>query len=84
VGKLNRLVGEVASELDIPLLDLQATFADHYARNRQRFEFAYDWHCNALANRRVGEAIASLLVRDPGLSAGSVQRGAAAARPPQG
>ena len=30
VGKLNRLVGEVASELDIPLLDLHATFAGHY------------------------------------------------------
>ncbi|HXE68327.1 MAG TPA: SGNH/GDSL hydrolase family protein [Hyphomicrobiaceae bacterium] len=84
VGKLNRLVGEVASELDIPLLDLHATFAEHYARNRQRFEFAYDWHWNVLANRLVGEAIARVLLRDPGLSAGSAQRGAGTARPPQG
>jgi hypothetical protein len=43
VGKRNRRVGEVASELDTPLLE-----------------------------------------RDPRLSAGSVQRGASAARPPQG
>jgi hypothetical protein len=84
VGALNRLVGEVASEFDIPLLDLHATFADHYARHQQRFEFAYDWHWNVLANRLVGEAIARVLLRDPGLWAGSVQRGADAARPPQG
>jgi hypothetical protein len=75
VGKLNRLVGEVASELDIPLLDLHATFADLYARNRQGFEFAYDGHWSVLASRLVGEAIAGLLLRDPGLSAGSVQKG---------
>ena len=80
----DRLVGEVASEFDIPLLDLHATFADHYARNQQRFEFAYGWHWNVLANRLVGEAIARVLLRDPGLWAGSVQRGADAARPPQG
>ena len=84
VGKLNGLVGEVASELDIPFLDLHATFADHYARNQQPFEFAYDWHWNVLANRLVGEAIARVLLRDPGLSAGSAQRGAGTARPPQG
>ncbi len=67
-----------------PLLDLHATFADHDARNQQRFEFAYGWHWNVLANRLVGEAIPRVLLRDPGLGAGSVQRGADAGRPPQG
>jgi len=84
VGKLNGLVGEVASELDIPFLDLHATFADHYARNQQRFEFAYDWHWNVLGNRLVGEAIARVLLRDPGHSPGSALRGAQAALPPRG
>src|SRR5262245_54691949 len=42
VGKLNHLVGEVASELAIALLDLQATLAQDYARSQQRFEFAYE------------------------------------------
>jgi hypothetical protein len=83
VGKLNRLVGEVASELDIPFLDLHATFADHYARHQQRFEFAYDWHWNVLANRLVGETIAGVLLPGPGFSAGSL-RGAGVARAPQG
>jgi hypothetical protein len=82
VGKLNALVGEVAREL--PLLDLHASFADHYARHRQRFEFASDWHWNALANRLVGEAIARRLLSDPGLSWGSVLRGARGPRASQG
>jgi hypothetical protein len=84
VGKRNGLVGEVASELDIPFFDLHATFADHYARNQQRFEFAYDWHWNVLGNRLVGEAIARVLLRDPGHSPGSALRGAQAALPPRG
>ena len=84
VGKLNALVGDVARELNIPLLDLHATFAGHYARHRQRFEFAYDWHWNALANRLVGEAIARRLLSDPGLSWGSVLRGAGGPHASQG
>jgi hypothetical protein len=84
VGKLNRLVGAVASELAIPFLDLHATFADHYARNQQRFEFAYDWHWNALANRLVGEAITGLLLGGAGISAGALPRGAEAAPAPHG
>jgi len=80
VGKLNRLVGEVASELDIPCLDLHTTFADHYARNQQRFEFAYDWHWNALANQLVGAEIARFLLRDPGICAASHARPTPASR----
>jgi len=84
VGRLNGLVGEIASELDIACLDLHATFADHYARNQQRFEFAYDWHWNVLGNRLVGEAIARVLLRDLGPYPGSPLRGAEAALPPRG
>jgi hypothetical protein len=62
---------------------LHATFADHYARHQQRFEFAYDWHWNVLANRLVGETIAGVLLPGPGFSAGSL-RGAGVARAPQG
>jgi len=76
--------GRGRERLDIPLLDLQATFAEAYAHNRQRFATAYDWHWNGLANRLVGKAIARLLVDDPGVSARSVLAGAGAARPPQG
>ena len=71
----DRLFGEVASELDIPLLDLHATFADHYARNQQRFEFAYGWHWNVLATPLVGQAIARVLLRDPGRGRGRCRGG---------
>ena len=44
VGKLNVSSARSRASLDIPCLDLHATLADHYARNQQHFEFAYDWH----------------------------------------
>ena len=74
VAKLNPLAAEVAAELQIPFLDLHAPFAAHYARNQQRFEFAYDWHWNALANQLVGAEIARFLLRDPGICAASRAR----------
>jgi hypothetical protein len=80
VAKLNRLAAEVAAELQIPCLDLHATFAAHYARNQQRFEFAYDWHWNALANQLVGAEIARFLLRDPGICAASHARPTPASR----
>jgi hypothetical protein len=80
VAQLNRLAAEVAAELAIPFLDLHATFAAHYARNQQRFEFAYDWHWNELANQLVGAEIARFLRRDRDFS----RIRAAGARPPQG
>jgi lysophospholipase L1-like esterase len=80
VAKLNRLTAEVAAELEIPFLDLHTTFAAHYARNQQRFEFAYDWHWNELANQLVGAEIARFLRRHRDLS---LTR-AAGTRQPQG
>ena len=68
VAKLNRLAAELATELEIPFLDLHNTFAAHYVRNQQRFEFAYDWHWNELANELVGAEIARFLLRDPAIA----------------
>jgi len=67
VGRLNRIAREVTAELDLAFLDLQATFAEDYARRRERLEFTFDWHWNVHANRLVGEAIAGLLLDDPRL-----------------
>ena len=74
---MNRL----AAELQIPFLDLHAAFAANYARNQQRFEFAYDRHWNALANQLVGAELARFLLRDPGICAGSPARAADACQP---
>src|SRR5262245_1423740 len=58
VAKRNRLAAEVATELEIPVLDLHGTFAAHYQDNQQRFEFADDWHWHGLANPLVDAEIA--------------------------
>src|SRR5262245_42498257 len=70
VAKRNRLAAEVATELEIPVLDLHGTFVAHYQDNQQRFEFADDWHWHGLANPLVGAEIARFLLRDPVLSNG--------------
>lgn len=64
VGRLNIIAREVTGELGLPFLDLQRTFADDYAVNKQRFEFAYDWHWNVRGNLIAGQAIARLLLTD--------------------
>ena len=71
VGMLNRIAADITRQLDLPFVDLQDTFARDYARHGQRFEFAYDWHWDAHANRLVAGAVSDLLVQDPriGLSA---------------
>jgi len=69
VHKLNRIAGELTSELGLPFLDLQDTFQDHYAREGRRFEFDFDWHWNVLGNRLAGEAITRFLLADPRLLA---------------
>jgi hypothetical protein len=73
VGRLNRLVGEIASELDYPPPRFARDLRRPLRSQSATFRAAYDWHCYVLANRLVGEAIARLLLRDPGLSAGPVQ-----------
>ncbi len=67
VGELNRIAGEAAAKLGLPFIDLQDTFARHYAANTKRFEYTYDWHWNALGNKLVGERIADYLLAKPGL-----------------
>jgi hypothetical protein len=64
VHKLNLIARDLTSELDLPFLDLQATFADDYRREGRRFEFPFDWHWNALGNELAGKAIARELLGD--------------------
>lgn len=77
VGRLNRIAGNIARELDLPFLDLQQTFADDYARRGERFEFPFDWHWNAYANALVGRAIARMLLDDPRIRIAEAPRAAA-------
>ncbi len=77
VGMLNRIAADVARELNLPFLDLQETFERDWRQNRQRFEYAYDWHWNARANKLVAEAANGLLTGDQRIGL-SVPRRAAA------
>lgn len=69
VGELNRIAARIVGEEGLPFLDLQETFAIHYNRYHERFEYPYDWHWNVLANRLVGKAITRFL-----LSSGTVAK----------
>lgn len=62
VSKLNEIAGELAGELGLDFVDLQAAFADDYGRNGERFEFPYDWHWNARGNLIVAEVLERELV----------------------
>ncbi len=64
VGMLNRIAADLTRELGLPFLDLQDAFARDWKANGQRFEYAYDWHWNARANRIVAEAAIDLLAGD--------------------
>jgi len=70
VHKLNVIARELTTELSLPFLDLQRTFAAHYAQAGRRFEFPFDWHWNALGNQLAGEAIARFLLVDQRLLGG--------------
>ena len=80
VAKLNDLAAELTTDLGLPFLDLQETFAADYAVHRTRFEYPFDWHWNKHANHLVGTAIARRLAADPALLGLGVGRQAAAAR----
>jgi hypothetical protein len=67
VHKLNIITRDLTAELELPFLDLQETFAADYARSHKRFEFGFDWHWNAMANRLAGEAIVRFLRQDRSL-----------------
>lgn len=64
VHKLNDIARDLTTELGLPFLDLQDTFAAHYARAGRRFEFSFDWHWNVLGNRLAGKAITRFLLDD--------------------
>ncbi|MGE0698831.1 MAG: hypothetical protein AB7O57_07030 [Hyphomicrobiaceae bacterium] len=64
VARLNELAADLAGELGLTFLDLQATFAADFAVHKERFEYAYDWHWNSRANRLVGETVAGLVRRE--------------------
>ena len=76
---LNRIAADVAGELGLPFLDLQETFERDWRQHRQRFEYAYDWHWNARANKLVAEAANGLLTSDQRIGL-SVSRRAAGLR----
>jgi hypothetical protein len=85
VHRLNAIALDLTAELDLPFLDLQDTFAAHYARAHQRFEFPFDWHWNALGNRLAGEAIARFLLTDKHLLGDrSAESSARTISPPKG
>jgi hypothetical protein len=67
VHKLNAIARDLTGELGLPFLDLQQTFASHYAREGRRFEFPFDWHWNVLGNELAGRAIARELLSGPRL-----------------
>jgi hypothetical protein len=74
VGKLNAIAADVTSQLALPFLDLQQTFAADYARNHKRLEFSYDWHWNVHANRLIGRRLAEFLLSDDRLLAGQLPK----------
>lgn len=65
--RLNAMVAGAAQIAHVPFLDLTDTFARDYARSQLRFEYPYDWHWNARANRLVGETLADWMLADPRL-----------------
>ena len=64
VGKLNVVAAELCRELNLPFIDLQNNFRDHFAKRAQRFEFPFDWHWNELGNKIVAGAIWARLKAD--------------------
>ncbi len=64
VGKLNRIAAELCAQLNLPFIDLQESFAADFSKNRNRFEFPFDWHWNAAGNRIVADAIWQKLQSD--------------------
>ena len=78
VGRLNGIAAAITSDLDLPFIDLQETFARDWAIHSRRFEFAYDWHWNEHANRLVGKAIAAKLMGDPRLGLPALRKAAQA------
>ncbi|MEL6373649.1 MAG: SGNH/GDSL hydrolase family protein [Pseudomonadota bacterium] len=82
VGRLNLIAADLTRQMDLPFINLQATFARDYARHGKRFEFPYDWHWNRRANRLVAGALTTLLISDPRLLKPEAPKQASMAQPP--
>ena len=61
--KLNRIAAEAASRAGIAFLDLHPVFAEDWARNQRRFEFAADAHWNENGHAVAARAIQDVLTR---------------------
>lgn len=61
---LHTITLEVAKKHSIPFLDLTKVFSLDFKKNKQRFEFKYDWHWNERGHKIVGEAIAGFILND--------------------
>lgn len=58
-GKMRRAIMAGARSRGFEVIDMQPIFLDHYAQNGRRFEYAYDYHWNALAHMVIAETIVS-------------------------
>lgn len=56
-GVMRAYVMEQAHARGIYTVDLQPVFGDHYAHNRQRFEFPHDGHWNGLGHELAAQSI---------------------------
>ncbi|MGO4738437.1 SGNH/GDSL hydrolase family protein [Bosea sp. 2KB_26] len=61
--KLNRIAAEAASRAGIAFLDLHPVFAEDWARNQRRFEFAADAHWNENGHAVAARAIQDVLTK---------------------
>lgn len=80
----NRIAADAARLAGVPLMDLTRLLADDYAARKEAFEYDYDWHWNARANRLIGDALADWISEAPRLMGGAqpapAPSGAAATR----
>jgi hypothetical protein len=61
LGKLNKMVQELAYSHQLPLLDLSELFAKDYAKHQRAHQFRFDGHWNAYAHSLVAGAIYSFI-----------------------
>lgn len=59
---LHTITLEAAKKHSIPFLDLTKAFSLDFKKNKQKFEFKYDWHWNERGHKVVGEAIAGFIL----------------------
>ena len=83
VFQLNRIVGELMSELDLPFVDYQEVMTKTHQETGERLEFEWDWHWNVTGNRIAAKALTDLAFSDPQLSIGEKRRVVSSAEVPK-